>query len=126
MDIGPVDNAKPSPERGEVKRKRAAPEEDRNRNKKDELALSEKARNLQRESDNSDEVNQERLREIRERVDRGYYQRPKVTKKIVEKILGEESVEVDFLRAKYPMFFEGIPEGDSNEAAATGENDEEE
>ncbi len=125
MDIGPVNNAKPSPERGEVKRKRAAPEEDRNREKKDELALSEKARDLQRESDNSDGVNRERLREIRERIDRGYYQRPKVTKKVVEKILGEESVEVDFLRAKYPAFFEGIPDGGSDETDVNDKDEEE-
>jgi anti-sigma28 factor (negative regulator of flagellin synthesis) len=126
MDIGPVDNAKPLPERGDAKQNRAAPEENPAPDQKDELDLSKQARDLLKESAKTDGVNHERLREIKQRIDRGYYSRPKVTKKIADKLLGEESVEVDFLRAKYPVFFEGIPEGDSDSSALAEEDNNEE
>jgi len=126
MDIGPVDNSKASPESGDVRQKRAAPEEDRPADRKDDIALSEQARNLQKVSQSEDGTKEEKLREIKERIDRGYYSRPKVTDKIAEKILGEESVEVDFLRAKYPVFFEGIPDGEPDEMMTKDEIDCEE
>lgn len=126
MDIGPVDNSMASPESGDAKQKRAAPEEDLPADRKDDIALSEQARELQKVSQSEDGAKQEKLREIKERIDRGYYSRPKVTDKIAERILGEESVEVDFLRAKYPVFFEGIPDSEPDETAAKDEIDGEE
>jgi len=127
MDIGPVDNAKPPSDKGEGAKRETVRNNERSSEQKDELSISEKAQQLQEESKKTDGgIEQERLREIKGRIDRGYYSRPKIADKIAEKLLGEETVEVDFLRAKYPVFFEGIPDGDSEQEATTEEPEESE
>ncbi|GEM_PF-2439631 len=117
MKIGPINRENLPLDEGEGPENKAGSRETRPGEKKDSLELSDDARNLQQKPGGKvDGMAQERLREIKERVARGFYSRSKVMNKIAEKLTGDDLVEISYLQARYPDLFEGLDDrGESND-----------
>lgn len=116
MKIGPTDNTNRQPDGHSGPLKRVEKEPDKISGNGDGLEISGEARELQENGEN----NSERLREIKNRVERGFYSRPKIAEKIAEKLSGDDIIEIDYLKAVEPELFKGI----EDDAVETDQTDE--
>ena len=97
MEIGPIDNNKPQPER-EAARQKDRPERVTNEpNNPDKSEISDDARHLAEEAvqernnaKRAEYLQQEKMRLIRKRVEDGYYSRRDILEKMADRILEEE------------------------------------
>jgi len=99
MEIGPIDNNKPLPDR-EVAGRKDRPERAQNEaNEPDKSEISDDARRLAEEAvqeknrtERAEILQREKMRLIKQRVEDGYYSRPDIVEKMADRILEEEGI----------------------------------